>query len=389
MKARICIIAILTLLCVDASAQAKRTKRKADVEAKAVDPQKAKEEALFAEMLPNTQKLLVVDSVVVDIDALTKALPLPEACGRLAAYDDFFKDGKQERGCVSVNGFGNKCFYSEMSADSVWRIYTREKLGEEWSEPQQIRGLGGDFGKIAYPVMMSDGTTMFFSATSKDGLGGYDIYMTSYDYAEGHFLRAENVGLPFNSGADDLLYMEDDVDGVAWLATTRRQPKGKVCVYTIALSATRQNYDEDGLGDKDLRGRAAIESIEDTWPSAEQRETSLGMINAALQSHKSGNVAESQSFVVDDATVCHSVDDFSTAETKQLYKTVMCKEQQRETLTAELEKMRNDYNSATLAKRKQMSEKIIKAEQEIDSLDCDLYDNRNELRQKEQAARKR
>ena len=161
---------------------------------------------LYESMLPNTQKLFIIDSTVVDRNRLSDAIPLPKDYGQILPYDKFFNTKKGTDTYVYVNGFGNKCFYSEMSADSTFRLMTRDRLNDgEWSQPQLLEGFDIPFTEINYPYMTSDGTTLYFAAKSEEGLGGYDIYVTTYDSESGRFLKAENVGLPFNSDKDDMM----------------------------------------------------------------------------------------------------------------------------------------------------------------------------------------
>jgi len=380
---RIYILLLLALVSVGMSAQSRRAKKKPKVEAAPIDPQKEKEATLFAEMLPNTQKLCIVDSVVVGVDELIKAIPLPKEYGKVMAYDEFFGTKTGRRGYVSINGNGNKCLYAEMAADSTYSLYSRTRLGNSWSEPTKVKGLGGNFKQMALPIMCFDGTTMYFSASSKDGLGGYDIYMTTLDSSEGEFMQAENMGLPYNSDADDLLYMEDEIDGIAWLATTRRQPEGMVCIYTIALSATRQNYDGENIEDSRLKNLAAISSIKDTWESAEQLKSALENIAAMKQKMLNNEDEADIHFVVNDDFVCHKMSDFSSAESQKLYQTIAAKRQQLMELQANLLTQRTKYRSATISQRQNMRMKILEMEKQTELLQREISAKENELRAKE------
>ena len=160
--------------------------------------------ALFDEMLPNTQKIFVIDSMVVSKDNILEAIPLPATYGRMEKTADFFNNPAKE-GYAFVNGFGNKCYYTEMGTDSISRLYMQEKVGNEWGERIPVKEINERFTDISFPFMSSDGLTLYFSAKSEEeGLGKRDIYMTKYDAEEGKFLQAENIGLPFNSMDDDV-----------------------------------------------------------------------------------------------------------------------------------------------------------------------------------------
>jgi len=388
MRTKILLLLTYILVAIGAHPQSNKAKARPQTTAKTVSTMTPKQKALYEGMLPNTREVFVIDSMVVDFDKLPQSIPLPKDYGRIVAYNNFFGTDKQPSGYVYVNGFGNKCFYSEMAEDSTMHLYSRSKLNGEWSEPQLLQGLDDGFTNMNFPCMMSDGTTMYFSAESKDGLGGQDIYVTSYEADEGRFLQAENVGLPFNSHDDDLLYVEDDTDSLAWLASTRRQPKGKVCIYTIALSGTRQNYDADEMEDDELRSLASIASIKDTWPTAEKRQAALAKLSKVEQRVTKDNGEQTDLFIIDDNTAYSKASDFSTAENKRLYENMLRKQRQRKELTADLELLRVKYHKATATERKRMTQDVLKMERDLQQLDDDLAKDANTLRRNEQAAKK-
>ena len=91
---------------------------------------------IYEEMLPNTQKLFIIDSIVVDHSQLSNAIPLPADYGQILPYDEFFNTKKGDSTYVYINGFGNKCFYSEKSSDNTYKLFTRDKLNNsQWSAP--------------------------------------------------------------------------------------------------------------------------------------------------------------------------------------------------------------------------------------------------------------
>ena len=79
--------------------------------------------ALFEDMLPNTQRVFFIDSTIVDIDHVLNAIPLPEAYGKYVDYDKFFNKKTGSKSSVFVNGFGNRCYYTEIGNDSISRLY--------------------------------------------------------------------------------------------------------------------------------------------------------------------------------------------------------------------------------------------------------------------------
>lgn len=341
---------------------------------------------IYEEMLPNTQKLFIIDSIVVDHSQLSNAIPLPADYGQILPYDEFFNTKKGDSTYVYINGFGNKCFYSEKSSDNTYKLFTRDKLNNsQWSAPQPVEGLDIPFTEINYPYMTADGTTLYFAAKSEDGLGGYDIYVTSYDPESGKFLKAENVGLPFNSNKDDFLYIEDDTDGIAWFASNRRQPEGKVCIYTIALSATRQNYNSD-IDETTLRNYAAITSIKNTWSSEESRQKAmekLQKVRARMNVDKEKSNGSHINFVINDEVEYTDLNNFSSDKNRQLYQSILKKKQQLNDVKGQLEQLRLKYHSAAKSERDKLSIQILNAEKEQESLKQTIINETNSLRKSE------
>lgn len=341
---------------------------------------------IYEEMLPNTQKLFIIDSIVVDHSQLSNAIPLPTDYGQILPYDEFFNTKKGDSTYVYINGFGNKCFYSEKSSDNTYKLFTRDKLNNsQWSAPQPVEGLDIPFTEINYPYMTADGTTLYFAAKSEDGLGGYDIYVTSYDPESGKFLKAENVGLPFNSNKDDFLYVEDDTDGLAWFASNRRQPEGKVCIYTITLSATRQNYNSD-IDETTLRNYAAITSIKDTWSSEESRQKAMEKLQKArarMNVDKEKDNGSHINFVINDEVEYTDLNNFSSDKNRQLYQSILKKEQQLNDVKGQLEQLRLKYHSAAKSERDKLSVQILNAEKEQESLKQTIKNETNSLRKSE------
>ena len=119
--------------------------------------------ALFDDMLASTQKVFVIDSTVVDIDNVLSEIPLPATYGKFVKYNVFFNSDKANDSYVFVNGFGNRCYYTEMGSDSIARLYTRDMVGSQWGEPQPVKSVNGKFKDISFPFMSSDGQTLYFA----------------------------------------------------------------------------------------------------------------------------------------------------------------------------------------------------------------------------------
>lgn len=345
-----------------------KAKPKAKTEQSAMS---AQAQALYADMLPNTQKIFIVDSTITATDSLLTAVPLPKAYGQFVKYDAFFNKQTGSDAYVFLNGFGNRCYYTELGTDSVSHLYMRNRLGDGWDDPIRLSEIDSRFSDIKYPYMSSDGQTLYFAGVSAEsGLGKHDIYMAKYDADEGKFFEPENIGLPFNSEADELLHVCADAEGMAWFASSRRQPKGKVCVYAYVPSKTRQNYSADDISEARLKSLAAITRIRATWPTPEIRDKALARLNSLKTDAEACNkqAMENIEFIVNDNVTYTSIAQFRSDETRRAYYEVVRLHNTILMQQGKLTTMRQQYHDADDANRNALAEKILEAEQGIESL---------------------
>lgn len=368
-------------------------KRKAPIKKKAVpaNTMSPKVKALYDNMLQNTQIVFVIDSTVVDADKVMDVITLPKAYGKYVAYNKFFDTSSalNENSVVFVNGFDNRCYYNEVGTDSISRLFMRERQGEGWDEARPLTEINELVSNATYPYMASDGQTLYFAGKSdEEGLGERDIYMTKYDAEEGKFLKPENIGLPFNSTKDDFIYVEADADGIAWFASTRRQPEGKVCVYTFVPSETRQNYDADDLDDTELKNYAELMRIRSTWPTPEIRQTAMQRLQRLqAKTEKQNSEANEICFIVNDEMTYTRLNDFKSAETKNAYADLKMKQNEANKLVKEIDSMRTRYHNAN--DKAALGRSIALSEQKLEQKQKEIKKAASELRKAENNLLKR
>ena len=368
-------------------------KRKAPIKKKAVpaNTMSPNVKALYDNMLQNTQIVFIIDSTVVDADKVMDVITLPKAYGKYVAYNKFFDTNSalNENSVVYVNGFDNRCYYNEVGTDSISRLFMRERQGEGWDEARPLTEINELVSNATYPYMASDGQTLYFAGKSdEEGLGERDIYMTKYDAEEGKFLKPENIGLPFNSTKDDFIYVEADADGIAWFASTRRQPEGKVCVYTFVPSETRQNYDADDLDDTELKNYAELMRIRSTWPTPEIHQTAMQRLQRLqAKTERQNSEANEICFIVNDEMTYTRLNDFKSAETKSAYADLKMKQNEANKLVKEIDSMRTRYHNAN--DKAALGRSIALSEQKLEQKQKEIKKAASELRKAENNLLKR
>lgn len=350
--------------------------RKKAVATSAKEPQELSAAGLkrFKTMLPATAKVMFIDSVVVSKNDFLRHIPLSKESGVIRTAD-VHADVPNQMG-IYENELGMRRIYAKGdSAQSV--LYTQTRLGDHWGAEAQIT----DFNSQLYqhqndPFLASDGVTLYFSAEGSESLGGRDIFMSSFDSDKAAWYKPQNVGLPFNSTANDYLLAIDDLDSLGWLVTDRRQPKGKVCIYTFVPTETRQNFNSDNLSDKELMAYARLTSIKSTWRFGD-REAAM----RRLDELKRRNIAKEtngqmMAFVVNDNTVITAPSQFKSNRSRMLYKQLGTLRQQEASLQATLAAKRQAYHKGD----KTVANDILKAEKLLEQCQHDLSDTEKNIR---------
>ena len=365
-KSKIVISLMALLLAIPVTAQ----RRKAAVKKKAAPPvvELSKEDQKFEDMLESTQQIMFIDSIVVDKQTFLEGYRLSAEAGTLTNFNKFFNSDEQPYSIVYVNQLGNKSWYSVDGS-----LYTSDLLGNQWSEPLPLEGLG-KYQRTNYPFMLADGTTLYFAAISDEGFGGLDIYVSRYDSESGKYLLAENIGLPFNSKANDYMYAIDELNGIGYFATDRRQPEGKVCIYTFIPNQKRIIYSTDDYAINTIRSFAKIEHIADTWGDGILRTETLDRLNNAGRKPKVEKKKEPEfKFVVNDDITYNTLSEFRDAENSKRVTKLMQMRKSYEELGTNLDKMRVYYaTKADIAERSNMQAEILGCEQEYYQLESDI-----------------
>lgn len=325
------------------------------------------EDPKITEMRASSQQVMFIDSVVIEKKSFLDAYVLNPDAGSILPYNQFFRANDQPYATVYVNQLGNKCFYSRSG-----HLYTRDMLGKQWGDPSELEGLG-HFTHGNYPFMLSDGTTFYFAAISEEGLGGLDIYVSRYDSESGEFLRAENLGMPFNSEANDYMYAIDELDSIGYFATDRRQPEGYVCIYAFIPNQTRRTFDPDVYDEETIRSRAEIRQIADTWEDNSVRKRALARLKSIATPVPEKEQPKDFKFVINDQITYTSLADFRDPDNRDRMNELLNMKKKFTQLSTDLQKSRNYYAKAPAEERASLRKELTDGEQQYYKLEQNIH----------------
>lgn len=275
------------------------------------------------DLLPNTRALVFIDSLVVNKDEFLTQLRMTREIGKFVLPDAIVapESIEAETGHAAfVNSLQNMAFFSV--ADSVGRLHLNASFrnGSQWSDPQPIDELQG-FDYQDYPFLCTDGSTLYFCASSLESFGGLDLFVTRYNEETRQYVRPQNLGFPYNSPANDYLLAIDEELGIGVLVSDRQQPDDKVCIYWFIAEEQRNIYDydpEDLEAEAIVRDFAAIARIADTQEGHEDEIAAVRKRWEEVLLEDSKVKETKYCFIIDDETTYSQLEDFKSDEARAI-----------------------------------------------------------------------
>lgn len=371
----VAVMMIAVILPASAQRKAKTTKKKSKAKVEnTISEEEMRRQQHYDMLLSATQDVVFIDSMVVDKKDAFKHFSLSQEAGLISSYESFFNNAEQLNSTVYLNDLGDKCFYSLADTSRHSRLYSSDFLDGQWTAPDTIKGIAEDtaFVNADFPFVMPDGQTLYFAAKGEGSVGGYDIFVTRYDSETGQYLKAENIGMPFNSKANDYLYAIDEMENIGWFVTDRRQPEGKVCIYIFIPSEVRSTYKDKGMSDEKIKRLADIHSIKETWGDGTQRRKALARLSAL----KTKTIKKAEhftfTFVIDNNHVYTDISQFKSSEAKVLFTDYLFKDNEKRKLMAKLDGDRISYANSQGSQRQQLKAEILQNEIRVESLSKEI-----------------
>ncbi len=330
-----------------------------------------------------TEQVTFIDSMVLPKKQVLQQIKLSEECGSILNYADFFRSGKND--CTLFrNELGNRIVYSEPNQKGHLRLKEKSLIGGEWSMENQLKGLNEEEeDNLNFPFVQTDGITMYYAAECEESIGGYDIFMTRYDADSQQFLAPENVGMPFNSPANDYLLVIDEYQQLGWFVTDRNQPVDTVCLYTFIPTETRRIYNEQELGAKKLAAMARISSIKDTWKDMNAVNSAKKRLADARKGTKNEAKNRDFTFVINDFRTYYTLSDFKDPLAQQKAKIWVETQKEYDAKAKELASLRAKYAAMNEVQRVQIAAQIRLTETAFERLAADKLALEKEIRRTE------
>lgn len=105
-------------------------------------------------------------------------------------------------------------------------LYVAERKDGQWQNAQNLGPtVNGPYDDRA-PFLAKSGTHLYYSSDRTSSMGGFDIYQAVYQVESGSWTEPENMGLPINSGKDDIHFSVSADGMIAMLSSDRAESIG-------------------------------------------------------------------------------------------------------------------------------------------------------------------
>lgn len=153
---------------------------------------------------------------------------------------------------IYVPAEAESIYFSAADKDGIRNIYMTELGDSLWTVPELINEHLTSASDEIYPMLSSDGKSMYFASKGLYGVGGYDLYVSQWDEDTGDWSVPVNMGFPYSSPANDFLLAGSEDDGYTLFASDRDCPTDSVWIYVLEadnMPVRSEMTDPDELSD--------------------------------------------------------------------------------------------------------------------------------------------
>lgn len=337
--------------------------------------------------IPLSSKLFnlrVIDKYQVAQDSSLMIYTPSKEVGTVARNSAFFEDNIDPNGMLFRTERGDAVYFSMMpEGEQYEHLYKMEQLLDGWGEASLLGGLAVD-ANDKMPVMMTDGVTLYFSSDRPGGLGGWDIYRTTYDAENRTFTEPVNLGVPFNSPADDYLFVADEFRNRAWFTSNRETSTDSVMVYEILWdNSVIRSFAQST---EDIRKAAALTidpSLSDMRKSAlNSSATALNGMKASMTKQYSVTEQEDKfRFEICDSLLYTQWEHFRSSEAMAAYKRLFDIQQEHDSLHNLMGVKRKEFmNIKSNEERNAQISEVLKIERSLYALEDQITEQSERVR---------
>ena len=179
--------------------------------------------------------------------------PVPNVLDTLGTHP-FYRAVYFPERCTSL-------YYSSPDTGGAMNIYRTDRKDSTWSAPSLLNEYLVSSSDEIYPMLSPDGRKLFFASSGLYGMGGFDLYVSTWNEEQHEWGPPSNMGMPFSSPYNDFLYMDTPDGRYSIFASDRGCPPDSVDIYVLEQETmpVRKGVDDPDM----LRKIMSLEPEED------------------------------------------------------------------------------------------------------------------------------
>lgn len=263
-----------------------------------------KKSELAARLLNRVEDIAIVDSQLVNKTDFLRYYKFSKELGTLTQQRLMLRKNQVQDKVTYTTQRGDRLCYSDSTRGNM-DIYSSFKLLDGWSAPTSISKNINTSANENYPFLMPDGITMYFASDGENSIGGYDLFITRYAPGTQSFLVPENIGMPYNSPANDYMIVIDEMQKTGWFATDRNQSADKVMIYRFVPNDVKVLFRSENTDSVRMKAQLKL-----TRKAKKTVRTEQKSIQQQPEEHSGLSV------VINDSTIYTQPEEFANAQAR-------------------------------------------------------------------------
>ena len=319
--------------------------------------------------LKRVERVEIIDSISIPMDSMLLIIALSAEAGQLTT--------DTSNNVIYTNQRNDRRYWGTKHENSTILV-SSQRLLDSWSTPDTLPASINFTTHQFSPYLLNDGVTLYFAAQDTNGLGGMDIYVSRYNTITETFTTPENLGFPYNSTANEYLFVIDETRQIGYLATDRFAKIGHVHVYSFPILEQKQYW--RNIPHEALVEYAQLKNFE--------RFSADSIISPIEDKDNNKNTDEIGDFcfIINDSIVYYSLEDFQKSIARDKYNEWKQTEQQYQSELKQLRLLREEYANADDIRKKELTPTILRLENNQNQLLKRCQNLLQEIRQIEMSA---
>ena len=319
--------------------------------------------------LRRVEQLSFIDSTLLPIDQLLTHCTLSPEAGQLRWKDTTL-------GFNYTNQRDEHRIWASR-VDSSTMLLSSRQLIDHWTTPDTMPITVNFTTQQLSPYLLVDGVTLYFAAKDTNGLGGLDIYVTRYNTVSELYTTPENLGMPYNSPANEYFLILDEGQNIGYLATDRRAPQGYAYLYSFVIPEQKQYL--RGLPNDSLVSHAQLRTliIADTTslpsPTLIDTTETTSIVDKQI-------IEQNIHFILNDSTIYTTLQDFHSTEAQSRFLQWQTCHTQWQKTQVELSALRVEFSESNADRQKELTPVILQLEKNQSQLSTQCYQLLYEVR---------